>query len=115
MPLLHLSTSAEIAPDKRLGLSQALSRTVAKVIGKPEQYVMVIVAQAQMLMSGSDAPSAFVDLRSIGGLGPKTNRELAQKISGLLGETLALPPDRVYLNFTDFAAAYWGYDGSTFG
>ncbi|MGA2180101.1 MAG: phenylpyruvate tautomerase MIF-related protein [Verrucomicrobiota bacterium] len=26
-----------------------------------------------------------------------------------------MPPDRIYLNFTDVPAANWGWNGNTFG
>jgi hypothetical protein len=33
----------------------------------------------------------------------------------LLNDSLGIPPDRVYLNFTDVGAGHWGWNGSTFG
>ena len=86
------------------------SKTVAETIGKPEQYVMVTLSQAAMLMSGGPGAAAFVDVRSI--CGRDLNRTLSQKVCKLLND--ALPGNRVYLNFTDFAANNWGWNGSTF-
>jgi phenylpyruvate tautomerase PptA (4-oxalocrotonate tautomerase family) len=76
---------------------------------------MVVVNPAAFLMSGKPGEAAFVDVRSIGGLSGEVNRQLAQKIGDLLNESLGVPPDRIYLNFTDVAAANWGWDGDTFG
>ena len=115
MPLLKLETTVALADDQKKTLLAALSKIVAGTIGKPEQYVMVTIAPAAILMSGKPGDAAFVDLRSIGGLGGDVNQQLAQKIGSLLKESLGVPPDRIYLNFTDVSAANWGWNGDTFG
>ena len=115
MPLLKLETTVALADDKKQALLASLSKIVAGTIGKPEQYVMVVISPAAILMSGKPGPAAFVDVRSIGGLGGNVNQQLAQKIGGLLKESLGVPPDRIYLNFTDVPAANWGWNGDTFG
>ena len=115
MPLLRLETSAALPEDKRKVLLASLSKAVAETIGKPEQYVMVTVSQAGMLMSGKPGDGAFVDLRSIGGLSDEVNRKLSQQVCKLLKDSLGISPDRVYLNFTDVDAGNWGWNGSTFG
>jgi phenylpyruvate tautomerase PptA (4-oxalocrotonate tautomerase family) len=93
----------------------ALSRIVAEAIGKPEDYVMVTVSQAAILMSGKPGEAAFVDLRSIGGFSHDVNRQLSQKLCRLLHESLGVPESRIYLNFTEVAASNWGWKGATFG
>ncbi len=100
---------------RKNALLASLSKFVAGTIGKPEQYVMVVVSPAAILMSGKPGDTAFVDIRSIGGLNDEVNRQISQKVGSLLKESLGVPPDRVYLNFTDVAAANWGWNGSTFG
>jgi phenylpyruvate tautomerase len=115
MPLLKLETTVALADDKKQALLASLSRIVAGTVGKPEQYVMVVISPAAILMSGKPGGAAFVEVRSIGGLGDDVNRQLAQKIGGLLKESLGVPPDRIYLNFTDVADANWGWNGDTFG
>jgi phenylpyruvate tautomerase PptA (4-oxalocrotonate tautomerase family) len=115
MPLLKLETTVALVDDKKQALLASLSKIVAGTIGKPEQYVMVVISPAAILMSGKPGPAAFVDIRSIGGLGGNVNQQLAQKVGGLLKESLGVPPDRIYLNFTDIPAANWGWNGDTFG
>jgi phenylpyruvate tautomerase len=115
MPLLKLETTVVLSEDKRKALLASLSKAVAATIGKPEQYVMVSISQAAMVMSGKPGDAAFVEIRSIGGLSGDVNRMLSQQICKLLTDSLKLPPDRVYLNFTDVDASNWGWNGSTFG
>lgn len=115
MPLLKLETTANLSDQSRTNLLAKLSRIVADTIGKPEQYVMVTVSHSDILMSGKAGPAAFIDLRGIGGLCSDTNRKLTEKICDVLEESLAIPPDRVYVTFTDVPASNWGWDGATFG
>jgi len=115
MPLLKLETAVALADEKRKTLLASLSQAVAETTGKPEGYVMVTAAHADMLMSGKAGPAAFVDIRGIGGLRGEVNRQLSQKICGLLNESLGVPPDRIYLNFTELDAGNWGWKGNTFG
>lgn len=115
MPLLKLETTAVIPQGKQKALLASLSKAVAETIGKPEQYVMVTASPATMLMSGKPGDGAFVDIRSIGGLGEGVNRKLSQQVCRLLRDSLGISPDRVYLNFTDMDAGNWGWNGSTFG
>lgn len=115
MPLLKLETTAVLSDDQRQALLAALSKITAETIGKPEEYVMVSINPAAMSMSGKPGEAAFVDLRSIGGLGGDVRRKLSRGIGKLLKDSLAVPQNRVYLNFTDVAAGDWGWDGDTFG
>ena len=114
MPLLRLETTVALADDRRKSLLASLSKILADTTGKPEQYVMVTVSQSAMLMSGSPGDAAFVDVRGIGGLDGDVNRKLSQKICNALNEALGVPPNRIYLNFTDMDAANWGWNGNTF-
>ena len=101
--------------DKRKALLASLSKPIAETIGKPEQYVMVAVGHSAMLMSSNPGAAAFVDLRSIGGLTNDVNRKLSQKVCKLLNDSLGVPEDRIYLNFTEVEANNWGWNGNTFG
>jgi phenylpyruvate tautomerase PptA (4-oxalocrotonate tautomerase family) len=115
MPLLKLETTATLSEDKRQSLLASLSKAVAGATGKPEQYVMVTISQATIVMSGKSGDAAFVDIRGIGGLSGEVNRKLAQQVCKLLTDAVGIPGDRVYLNFTDIDAANWGWNGNTFG
>jgi phenylpyruvate tautomerase PptA (4-oxalocrotonate tautomerase family) len=115
MPLLKLETTVVLTEDQRQALLASLSKTVSETIGKPQQYVMVAASQAAMQMSGSPGNAAFVDVRSIGGLTGDVNRKLSQKVCQLLHDSLGIPTNRIYLNFTDVQASHWGWNGNTFG
>jgi len=115
MPLLKLETNVALSDEKQSALLAGLSKIVGGTIGKPEQYVMVVIGPAAILMSGKPGDAAFVDIRSIGGLNGEVNRRLAQQIAALLQESLGVCADRIYLNFIDVPAGHWGWNGDTFG
>jgi len=115
MPLLKLETTVVLSEDKRKVLLSSLSNAVAATLGKPEQYVMVTVGQAAILMSGKAGDAAFVDVRGIGGLTEDVNRKLSQQVCKFLHDFLGLAPDRIYLNFTQVEAGNWGWNAGTFG
>lgn len=117
MPLIELNTSCDLSTqEKRDGLAQQLSQLAARGIGKPEQYVMACVHdKVAMSMSGSSEPTAFVSVKSIGGLSREVNQKLAAEISTVLQAELDIDLERIYLTFTELPATHWGWRGSTFG
>ena len=115
MPLLKLETTISLSDQNRDLLLAALSKLVARTIGKPEQYVMVTISPTAILMAGKPGPACFVDIRSIGGLSGEVNEKLTRELCRTLNEVLGVSPERVYLNFTDVAAADWGWNGNTLG
>ena len=116
MPLIALETNKPLTVAQRAELCEKLSRAAAEAIGKPEAYVQAIIRPGEPAMrhGGADGPAAFVEVRSIGGLGKKANGELSKRVCALL-EAAGIPGSRVYLNFVDVPAANWGHDGATFG
>ena len=115
MPLLKLETTVVLSEEKRTALLSSLSNAVARTIGKPEQYMMVTMGTAAIVLSGKPGDAAFVDIRSIGGLTADVKRELSKQVCKLLNDSLGVSTDRVYLNFTELEAGNWGWNGSTFG
>jgi len=115
MPLLKLETTVTLPDDQREMLLSLLSKTVAKIIGKPEQYVMVSISPTAILMSGKPGEAAFLDIRSIGGLSGPVNEKLSHEICSILKEAIGVAPERVYINFTNVEASNWGWNSETFG
>ncbi len=111
MPMLNIKCTKEISDD----LQGELSKAVAGIIGKPEQYVMVVVEKAAILMSGEKGDAAYVEVKSIGGLDGSVNGALTQQICKLLQELLLIPSERVYVTFQSVERDHWGWNGSTFG
>jgi phenylpyruvate tautomerase len=113
MPLAKLQTSVPVK-DKEALLTK-LSQAVAVATGKPEAYVMVTLDHGEILMAGKPGPAAYLDVRGIGGWTPKVNASLSASVCDVLQQMLGIPPERVYITFTDVAATHWGWNRKTFG
>ncbi|KAF5737266.1 macrophage migration inhibitory factor isoform X1 [Tripterygium wilfordii] len=105
MPCLNLSTNVNLdGIDTSSILSEATS-TVAKIIGKPEAYVMIVLkGSVPMSFGGSVEPAAYGELVSIGGLNPDVNKKLSAAIASILETKLSVPKSRYFLKFYDTKA-----------
>jgi phenylpyruvate tautomerase len=115
MPFLKVETSMALADEVREHLMKSLSTVVSETIGKPEKYVMIALDSTPLMMGGRSGEAAFAEVRSIGGLGGNVNTQLSRRVCEILGETLGIKGDRVYLNFREVEAGDWGWNGGTFG
>ena len=115
MPLIKLRTNISIKNDKAPQLTSDLSQLLASETGKPERYVMVeIDGDRTMLFGGSSEPLAYVECKSIG-LSSAQAKALSQSISEILNAQLQISADRIYIEFSNCPAEFWGWNGSTFG
>ena len=115
MPLLKLETSVAISQEKKTSLSTSLSKILAQDTGKSESHCMIVIEDgASVMMAQKQGPGAFVDIRGIGGLTGSVNRKLSRSVCTLLQKECGIPPEAVYLNFTDVKAENWGFNNSTF-
>ena len=116
MPLMTIRTTADIDEASVKSLLTACSAKVADLLGKPESYVMTLFERVPaMTMGGTDEPACLVEVRSIGELSGNQTKAMSKVFCGMLSERLGVPPNRIFLNFTDFARSMWGHNGSTFG
>ncbi len=114
MPLLRISTNQALDENARARVLSESSRTVAGMLGKLEQYVMVeLNAGLSMSFAGSTDPLAYLELKSIG-LPEDRSTEFSATLSRTMGELLEVPQARIYIEFSDAARHLWGWNGATF-
>lgn len=114
MPYLLIKTNVVPADGAVAPLLRKASQRVAQALGKPEDYVMVALEHGcPMLFAGSDAPLAYLELKSIG-LPAARTAELSALLASLLHEELGIAADRVYIEFSPAAGELWGWSGATF-
>ncbi len=115
MPYLKLNTNVSVDDSQTTQLLARLSGLIAQETGKPERYIMVdFSADRPMLFGGSDAPLAYLECKSIG-LNSAQVKSLATSLPQCLQEVLTIPADRIYIEFSDCRADFWGWNNSTFG
>ncbi len=114
MPYLLIRTSKPLTEEEKHSLLNKGSALVAQTLGKPERYVMTsIESEIAMRFAASDDPCAYLELKSIGLPGDKTSA-LSQSLCQLITEELAIPGERIYIEFVDAPRHMWGWNGATF-
>ncbi|NOY63123.1 MAG: hypothetical protein GXP10_08235 [Gammaproteobacteria bacterium] len=114
MPYLHIETNVEINSNKAQAMLNSASQTVATALKKPEKYVMVsLKQQATMLFSGTSAPLAYLELKSLG-LEETTTAALSAQLCTLMQTQLGVDPGRIYIEFAAPERPMWGWNSATF-
>lgn len=112
MPYLHLHTNVTV--DDSAALLRRCSSATGAALGKPESYVMIGISDRQpMLFAGSDAPLAFVELKSLG-LSSSQTANLSATLCDLLQQELGIDAGRIYIEFAAPERAMFGWNGGTF-
>jgi len=112
MPYLHLRTNVQL--DDAQQVLMRCSAHLAAALGKPERYVMVSLRDGlAMRFAGSDAPCAYVELKSLG-LEQAQTAALSKGLCALLKELLGVPEERIYIEFAAPERAMFGWNGGTF-
>ena len=115
MPYLKLRTNQSFHKEQTAELLSEFSQLLAKETGKPERYIMVeLEGDRDMIFSGNNEPLAYVECKSIG-LSSDQAKSLSASISQILEIRLKITAGRVYIEFSNCPADYWGWNGSTFG
>ena len=112
MPFIEIHTSSKSVVDND-SLQKEVSKMIASLTGKPENYVMTMVQNnTQMTFAGSDEPCCFVMLKSIGSLNPTS---MSKCLCDLIESKTNIKANRIYIEFSDIEASNWGFNNSTFG
>lgn len=87
---------------------------IAGFLKKPESFVMVsIKADLPLMFGGTDEPTAFVRLKSIG-LPEDRCPELSKEICDFLEQELKVQPNRVFIDFKALDRPLFGWNRKTF-
>tara|TARA_B100000214_G_C23831984_1_gene564604 strand:+ start:364 stop:705 length:342 start_codon:yes stop_codon:yes gene_type:complete len=113
MPLIQINTSSKSDVNNKDLLQKNISKMVADLTGKPENFVMTMLQlDTRMTFAGSDEPCCFVKVKSIGSLMPKS---MSKSLCELIESLTNIKKNRIYIEFIDVKASNWGFNGSTFG
>jgi hypothetical protein len=116
MPLIQVFTSAATPADGAQVLLGELSKLAAARFGKPERWVMTcLVPGLPMTFGGDRAPAALVAVKNVGTMTGEDTEALSRGICERVSKALAVPFDRIYIEFADAVGAMWGWNGETFG
>jgi len=109
---LHIHTNVIVEAES--SFIKLCSGTAASALSKPESYVMVNLSHGKpMMFAGSDAPLAYIELKSLG-MPSHATSELSATLCGMLEKELGIAKGRVYIEFSGPERHMWGWDGGTF-
>jgi len=112
MPILHIHTNIGI--DNQSDFLAQASTAVARALAKPESYVMILFSECKpMSFAGTQEPTAFLELKSLGLNGTQTT-DLSKKLCLFLAHTLKIDASRIYIEFSAPERAMFGWNKSTF-
>ena len=113
MPFIQINTSSKSDVENVDLLQKDISKMVADLTGKPENYVMTMIQiDNKMTFAGSDEPCCFINVRSIGSLTPSS---MSKSLCELIASKTNINKNRIYIEFIDVKASNWGFNSSTFG
>jgi phenylpyruvate tautomerase PptA (4-oxalocrotonate tautomerase family) len=114
MPYLKINTNQALDNVSESKLASAASPLLAKILGKPESYIMIeIQSGVSMQFAGSTEPLAYLELKSIG-LPESRSAELSKQLCDFISSQLDISIDRIYIEFSSAQRHLWGWNGSTF-
>ena len=111
MPFIQINTSSKtIVKDD--SLQKEISKKVAELTGKPENYVMTMIqTNNKMTFAGTNEPCCFITLKSIGSLNPPL---MSKSLCDLITSKTNIKAARIYIDFIDIKPSNWGFNNSTF-
>ncbi len=113
MPLIQVNTSSKSLVENDDLLQKDISKMVADLTRKPENFVMTMIqTDTKMTFAGSDEPCCFIKVKSIGSLDPSS---MSNSLCELIASRTNINTNRIYIEFIDVKASNWGFNGSTFG
>tara|TARA_B100000700_G_C14794806_1_gene737689 strand:- start:218 stop:553 length:336 start_codon:yes stop_codon:yes gene_type:complete len=111
MPAIHLKTSVSIENEEEL--LKSLSKELSSLTSKPESYVMSSIEESiPMTFGGSADPCCYLEVKSIGAIHPE---KMSNAFCKIISSKTGIPISRIYIEFSDVEAKFWGWNGSTFG
>jgi len=101
MPTLRIYTNVQVDAATGSDLLKSLSKEVAAILNKPESYVLIHLNPNQMMsFGGTEEPTAFLELISLGKIGGDINKEISSRLAGILKNKLGIQPGRYYVKVT---------------
>lgn len=114
MPCIETKVTVALSPNQEERIKARLGEAISLLPGKSEQWLMCTFEDhSRIWFAGTnDAPAAYVEVKVLGGPNPAAYERLTAAITGILGEELAIPAERVYIKYGE--TPNWGWNGGNF-
>ncbi|RLN89882.1 hypothetical protein BBJ28_00016090 [Nothophytophthora sp. Chile5] len=116
MPYVNIASNVAKTSVNTSAAITAITKALSTVLERPAPHVMVqMELDLPMSYQESEAPTAFVHVRSIGRIDDERNPKTAAALTATVAEHLKVPAGRVYLYLEDVSAKNWGANGNIVG
>ncbi|XP_065666928.1 macrophage migration inhibitory factor [Hydra vulgaris] len=118
MPCLRIETNVSKESFNQEKMANELLEALAKSMGKPIEYCMVVIVPDTLIFTGVDKtgklPSVNASLMSIGCLGLKENKKLVAVLYPIIQKYLGVNEGLCYIQFKDVPSKDLSYKNMTF-
>ena len=113
MPFINVKTNQTVSAAQTEQIKTQLGQAITAIPGKSEGWLMVCVeGEKQLFFRGTPEPAAMVAVSIYGSASSNALGTLTSHITGILGDALGIPSDRIYVSYA--ATDDWGWNGSNF-
>ncbi len=113
MPMIEAKVTTSLPTEKRDVLKAEFGKALS-IIGKPESYLMINLADNQDLYFAGKKldKGAYVEVKVLGNVDSAASDKMTAKICEILENQLGIPGNAVYVSY--WGTANWGWNGGNF-
>jgi hypothetical protein len=110
MPYISVIIGQRLDASQKETLKRELGRLITIIPGKTESGLIVHIQDSDFLaMAGTEAPSAYIDLRVYTKADPEAKKRFTRELCVFIHREFGIPVERQYLTIGEYDN--WGYDG----
>ncbi|HAD22174.1 MAG TPA: hypothetical protein DCF87_08695 [Opitutae bacterium] len=115
MPTFILHTSSAINDHQNQNIRKDTVDILSQELGKSKDFIVTLIHDSIAIEFGqSEAPCAYVEVKSVGTLSPEQTTAMSDRLCNALQQILSIHPDRIYIEFQESPRHLWGWNGKTF-
>lgn len=115
MPTFILHTNSTINDHQNETIRKDAVDILSQELSKSKKFIVTLIHDSVALEFGqSEAPCAYIEVKSVGTLSPEQTTAMSDRICNALQRILSIPPDRIYIEFQESPRHLWGWNGKTF-
>ena len=115
MPTFILHTNSTINDHQNETMRKDAVDILSQELSKSKKFIVTLIHDSVALEFGqSEAPCAYIEVKSVGTLSPEQTTAMSDRICNSLQRILSIPPDRIYIEFQESPRHLWGWNGKTF-
>ena len=116
MPLIKVHYSGETQTEQLSQLTAVLSKILSRVLGKSEDFIMIIFQKTESQSFGCDVslPSLYAEVKNVGSISIETSSQLSMDLTDALVDSFDVSASRIYIEFQESERHHWGWNGKTF-